>query len=142
MSEKHIYLQGFKANIKKGHLGDAFDLKKKEIISHPDNGLSYALLKPPYGMRYEKFVQEKARELGRKKIKGARLQTAKTTFFNYVLDEIGLDIESENQYIIYSWSNDWRSYFESGKEWWGTFFWTILNKEKGEITVIGASTTD
>ena len=42
---------------------------------------------------------------------------------------------------IYSWNDDWSNYFDSGKEYWGTFFWTIYNKEKEIFIAIGASTT-
>lgn len=43
---------------------------------------------------------------------------------------------------IYSWNDDWSNYFDSGKEYWGTFYWTIYNKEKGIYIVIGGSETD
>ena len=43
---------------------------------------------------------------------------------------------------IYSWSTDWSNYFDAGKEWWGTFYWTVRRADSGWITVIGASTTD
>lgn len=43
---------------------------------------------------------------------------------------------------IYSWNNDWSNYFDDGKEWWGTFYWTIYNKEKDMYIVIAGSATD
>lgn len=43
---------------------------------------------------------------------------------------------------IRRWSADWSNYFYQGKEWWGTYYWTILNREAGWIAVVGASTTD
>jgi hypothetical protein len=40
------------------------------------------------------------------------------------------------------WPDDWSSYFESGKEYWGTFFWTVIPPRMNHIVVVAASTTD
>lgn len=37
---------------------------------------------------------------------------------------------------------DWSNYFDAGKEWWGTFYWTVFNKKNNTIMVLGASETD
>lgn len=44
--------------------------------------------------------------------------------------------------VIYQWSDDWSNYFESGQEWWGTFFWTVYDTRRQTVAVIGASATD
>ena len=44
--------------------------------------------------------------------------------------------------VIYQWSDDWSNYFDSGQEWWGTFFWTVYDTRRQTIAVIGASATD
>ncbi len=44
--------------------------------------------------------------------------------------------------VIYEWSDNWDIYFNIGKEWWGTFFWTILNKSNKTITIVSASASD
>lgn len=49
---------------------------------------------------------------------------------------------NDNNLDIYKWSDDWSNYFDAGKEWWGTFYWTVYNKEKSLITIIGGSATD
>jgi hypothetical protein len=43
---------------------------------------------------------------------------------------------------VYSWPTDCSNYFEAGKEWWGSFFWTIYNPIKDWYVGIAASTTD
>jgi hypothetical protein len=43
---------------------------------------------------------------------------------------------------IYRWPDHWSNYFEAGKEWRGTFYWTIYNREKDLLIVVGASSSD
>ncbi|MGY3777090.1 hypothetical protein [Isobaculum melis] len=49
---------------------------------------------------------------------------------------------NQQDLIIYRWNDDWSDYFDAGKEWWGTFYWTIYDPSTNRMTVIGASTTD
>ena len=43
---------------------------------------------------------------------------------------------------VYRWNDDFSDYFDDGKEWWGTGFWTVYDAENGLFVVIGASLTD
>lgn len=43
---------------------------------------------------------------------------------------------------VYSWSNDCSVVFDAGKEWWGSYFWTVYNPEKQWYIGIIASETD
>lgn len=43
---------------------------------------------------------------------------------------------------IYSWNNEFSNYFDDGKEWWGTGFWSIYDKWMNRFVIIGASLTD
>jgi hypothetical protein len=43
---------------------------------------------------------------------------------------------------IYSWPTNCSNYFDAGKEWWGSYFWTIYSSEKDWFIGIAASTTD
>ena len=52
------------------------------------------------------------------------------------------DLRETDHLVIYQWSDDWSNYFESGQEWWGTFFWTVYDTKRQMIAVIGASATD
>lgn len=47
-----------------------------------------------------------------------------------------------NKIAVYSWPTDCSNYFEAGKEWWGSFFWTVYNPVKDWYIGIAASTTD
>lgn len=44
--------------------------------------------------------------------------------------------------IVYAWPVDCSNYFDAGKEWWGSFFWTIYNPSHDWYIGITASTTD
>lgn len=85
------------------------------------NGYKKAFFEPPYGLRGTIEEQEK--------------------LFNDINIKYLSPFNDENL-EIYSWNDEWSNYFDSGKEYWGTFFWTIYNKEKDIFIAIGASTTD
>ena len=42
----------------------------------------------------------------------------------------------------YKWSDNWSNFFDDGKEWWGTFFWTVYDRKHEHFVVIAASSTD
>lgn len=75
----------------------------------------HAFLEPPYGTSYSKadFVE-----------------------FNNILFPTKDDLE------VYRWNDDFSNYFNAGKEWWGTGFWSIYSIRTGIFVVIGASLTD
>ncbi len=75
----------------------------------------YAFLDPPYGTPYltPDFVK-----------------------FNDVLFPNKEDTE------VYRWNDDFSDYFDDGKEWWGTGFWSAYDKQTGIFVIIGASQTD
>lgn len=56
-------------------------------------------------------------------------------FNEFLFDDI-------NKIIVYSWQTDCSNYFDTGKEWWGSFFWTVYNPTKKWYIGIAASTTD
>jgi hypothetical protein len=43
---------------------------------------------------------------------------------------------------VYSWSTDWSTYFDQGKEWWGAHLWTVANPARNLLIGLGASSTD
>jgi hypothetical protein len=85
------------------------------------NGFAYAFLEPPYSFGRNKTIQEKGQ------------------FFLNAIDILFSDID---QIEVYTWSTNCSPYFEAGKEWWGTFFYTIYNPIKDIYVVVLASTTD
>lgn len=104
----------------------------------------YALLDPPYGILLPELTGMNWGE------KFARVEAeAQTKLLKKFMHTLGLEYEkldtNRNYFdrqVIYRWSDDWSNYFDQGKEWWGTFFWTILIPDKRRIVVIAASSTD
>lgn len=82
--------------------------------------LSYAFLSPPYGLR------------------GTRSE-CNAVFFD-ALDLLLGGMRGE--YAIYRWSDAASNYFDAGREWWGTFFWTAHEIGTDHILGIAASSTD
>lgn len=60
----------------------------------------------------------------------------------YFLEFSNLFFSDLNNIEIYKWSVDCSNYFDAGKEWWGSHFWTIYNPIKNIYIGIVASTTD
>jgi hypothetical protein len=56
-------------------------------------------------------------------------------FNQFLFDDI-------SEITVYSWPTDCSNYFNDGKEWWGSFFWTVFNPTKKWYIGIAASTTD
>lgn len=77
----------------------------------------YAFLEPPYGLRPN--------------------ETEAKLLYTTISDFLTSDHPE-----IRRWSDDWSNYFDEGKEWWGTFYWTIHNPTQGWIAAVGVSTTD
>jgi hypothetical protein len=128
--------------------GDGFNFETKQIdmFTYHDGvkasetelkGLSHALLSPPYGLRL----------MPAKKLSvayGIEEQAKLTEVFkDFLTDALSIRLNEGTDHLeIYSWSLDWSNYFDAGKEWWGAFYWTVLDKRRRKITVIAASTTD
>jgi hypothetical protein len=85
------------------------------------NGFTYAFLEPPYGFGRNKTIQDKG------------------SLFLSVIEQLFSDIDKIE---VYTWSTDTGSYFNAGKEWWGTFFYTIYNPIKDMYIGVLASTSD
>ena len=47
-----------------------------------------------------------------------------------------------NKVTVYEWTTNCSNYFDAGKEWWGSHFWTLYNPIKDWFIGIAASTTD
>lgn len=84
-------------------------------------GFCDAFLDPPHSLTIGKTIKERGQ---------------------YFMDFIELFFSDLHQLEMYSWSTDSSDYFEMGKEWWGSFFWTVYNPVKNIYIGIIASTTD
>jgi len=60
----------------------------------------------------------------------------------YVIDFMKLFFDDLQNIEIFTWSIDCASYFDAGKEWWGSYFWTVYNPTKDIYIGIVASETD
>jgi hypothetical protein len=85
-----------------------------------DAGYAYAFTEPPYSLR---LTRRRVIEL-----------------FAEALHRFlpGLDAPGT---ALYRWPTDWSSYFDAGREWWGSFAWTY-GASSGEIVAVFASTAD
>lgn len=94
------------------------DLRWPEYNEFHAQGYAHALSDPPYG--------------------------ARTGQMGKLLEALNTELFSDFQAVeIRQWSTDWADeYFNFGKEWWGAYWWTVYNKVKNWVIVIGASTTD
>ena len=121
-------------------IGQSFDFKKDKVnVTSYNHGLAYALLNPPYGLQ-NTGIEGKLNTLKYLKSKQEVFTKLLTEFLTKMLDI--QDIQKADKMIIYKWSDDWSNYFDAGKEWWGTYCWTIYNPYNNIITVITGSSTD
>ncbi len=84
------------------------------------DGYAEAFADPPYGLRVE--------------------NSQATAWFNSINADLlgGLSDALE----IRSWSTDWSTWFDDGREWWGAFLWTIRPPDRPWMVAIAASSTD
>ena len=59
------------------------------------------------------------------------------TLFVSLLTELFDLFESEP--IIFQWSDNWSNYFDAGKDYWGSFMWTLQNTSRDYIVGVAAS---
>jgi hypothetical protein len=89
-------------------------------FEQPDAGYAYAFAAPPYGL----LIPMEERQ----------------ALFDAVNSVIFGGIESELQ--IYRWSDEVSNYFSAGRDWWGCYFWTVYNADKGLLVGIAGSSSD
>ena len=133
-------------------LGAAFDVNSAELrlfsfgadyksrSSNDYEGLPRALLDPPYGVRVpgarewpKTLAEEPAYHLAYGKVLRA-----------YVEEVLGVSLFERDPAppVCLRWSTDWTNYFDAGREWWGTFCWTLLRPADRVVIVLMASSTD
>ncbi len=132
-------------------VGSGYDFNKNELnlftydgrfktSNHNNHGIAFALLCPPHGLRVTppSLAPTFSKAYGLDETRF--LEGIIADFFQEFL--FCKSAEEHSHLEIYEWSDNWSNYFDAGKEWWGTFYWTIFNKNNRTITVIGGSTTD
>ncbi len=71
------------------------------------------------------------------RVSNSKLETGK-----YFIDFCKFLYSDLNKIEVFKWSTDCSNYFDDGKEWWGTHFWTVYNPIKNYYVGITASNTD
>lgn len=94
--------------------------KLKNIYKYSCMGYAKCYIEQPYGL-------------------SAKNEVINQLFFD--LNEV-LFYDFKYPVYIYLWDENCSNYFEAGKEWWGAYLWTVLIKDRKEIVVILASSTD
>jgi len=107
----------------KQFLGSYLEPETNKLNLNPKirEGFIRVLTEPPFSMKFSHETVEKE---------------------EYVLGFLKYFFNDINRIVIYSWSADCSVVFNSGKEWWGIYFWTIYNPVKQWYIGITASQTD
>jgi hypothetical protein len=58
--------------------------------------------------------------------------------FESVVNEVLRSPDSTTE--IWKWSTDWSTYFDAGREWWGTACWTLATGDDAIVAVLASST--
>ena len=130
----HDKLDGERISLQE-FLGFYYDLEKQKCAlrgqtSHllnnvlndntQDSGYVYAFFDPPYTIR------------GSMEEKSGMFRDIEMLFFG----------KFDSQAQIWKWSDSCSNYFDSGNEWWGSYFYTYAPSDSEVILSIVASTTD
>ncbi|MBW2463899.1 MAG: hypothetical protein JRH11_19780 [Deltaproteobacteria bacterium] len=129
------------------HYHDAWYHGRGYGVAEGPRGLTGAFFDPPYGLR---TGEVKARTLkpGGDPDHGPWAKVTHSYPEFSALEQLFADLIDKLFYDLltpvrcYRWSDDWSTYFDGGREWWGTGYWTSLILESEEILVIGASASD
>ena len=99
------------------------DLKifKNERSNLSTFGFTQAFLNPVHGFRVSNNIFETGQYF--------------LDFCNYLFSDL-------NKIEVFKWNTDCSNYFDDGKEFWGTHFWTVYNPKRGYYIGITASDTD
>jgi len=107
-------------------VGNKLDIQldvDKYYAKYPDSsgGFVSAFLEPPYNMQLGDSIKDRGDYL--------------LKYTKYLFDDL-------TQLSIFKWSCDCSTFFDAGKEWHGTFFWTVYNPTKDWYVGICGSATD
>lgn len=112
--------------------------QQQSIKSLDPEGLAYALLNPPYGLR-----SGKAAHFANAEYTANEAQFYAQLLRDYLALFLGVRQPADVAALtIFAWSADWSNYFEAGQEWWGAFCWTVYDARTGTIAFLTASSTD
>ena len=81
----------------------------------------YAFMEPPYSLQTGKNIWERGQ---------------------YLIDFMDFVFSDMREIYIMKWSTDCSPFFDAGKEWWGSYFWTVYNPKQDWYVGICGSETD
>lgn len=119
VNEERMYCMKYSAENFFCDSNNSWEISGNSRIRETPSHMTYwwAFSKPPYGISYS---QEDFHKI------------------NHSL----FPVQFRRDLEIYSWNDDFSNYFDDGKEWWGTAFWSIYDKWMKRFIIIGASLTD
>ncbi len=100
---------------------NALDTIYQRLYQSNEGYFIHALMEPPYSLSLGKEIYQRGK---------------------YLLDFLNFFFSDLNELVIYTWNTDCSVVFDAGKEWWGSYFWTIYNPTKKWYIGIIASETD
>ncbi len=86
-----------------------------------DGNFTYAFMEPPFSLQTGETLYERGE------------------YFNNFIQNTFDDI---SKLEVFTWSKDCHNFFDAGKEWWGSYFWTVYNPTKNIYLGIVGSETD
>lgn len=114
LTTKELFVWDYFGGAKYWFLPNETRIKENAHLPIDGSGYSYALLDPPHGgLTHVLFLK--------------------------LCEALFGDL---NKLEIYAWPTDCSNYFDDGKEWWGTFFWTVYSPTYDWYIGILASSTD
>ncbi|NMR35706.1 hypothetical protein HIO71_16125 [Chryseobacterium aquaticum] len=99
----------------------AIDAIYRKLYQGNEGYFIHALMEPPYGLSLGKEIYLRGKYL--------------LEFLEYFFSDL-------NELTIYAWDTNCSLIFDAGKEWWGSYFWTVFNPTKKWYIGIIASETD
>jgi hypothetical protein len=103
-------------------------------------GLPRALFDPPYAVRFPELKSGWPRTPDELAANEAVLGELLREFLSVI---VGIDDPDDvDGLALTAWTTDWHSYFDAGREWWGSFCWTAHWPDRRSIVVLTASSTD
>lgn len=132
LKKDNLILRGKRADFLNAYFYFGSDETSKNIIdihslygdyysNYSADGYVSAFFDPPYNMQAPK-------------------EELVVTFFK--INSILWGNLKEDKLVIYEWNTSFHNYFDVGREWWGSYLWTIHSTQKNIYTAIAVSATD
>ncbi|WP_118974795.1 hypothetical protein [Taibaiella koreensis] len=122
----------------KQFFGPYFDLETRGLVSPGQAGLSSEAVSQANDFVIKGYTDaflNPPHSFGQGNMTIAELEAYFNAFNAYFFGDTG-------HCVVYAWPVDCSGYFDAGKEWWGSYFWTVYNPGKDWYVGIAVSGTD